>query len=424
MSNEQTNDEVKLTGSVMDDSPPPPAPNPVDEAIGMEARIMLKSIRIPKERPIPEGLRKDIRETVSKHRELHKLTYREIAKQIGFAESTISEVLKGTYTRANPDPVLERLNVWVDDDERRRQKARPIGFYPTCVFETIQVLARYAKSNARVPDSSRLLLGHDLSRMAMGYGPAGCGKTLGAKALHAEDPLSILVRITESRGTASGLARLITEAGGWVSRSQQRSNIDTIESKLKDSGRLLIVDEAHRLKTSGCELLRDLADVCGIPILLLATQEFYERLTRVRTRSGSFTYDQFTSRVGKKCDLIRGVDGKGGKTRPIYSIDEVRGMFNLDKVRLTHDGEDYLQALACAVGFGMLRLASDTWEKALRSAQRGKRIVDAKLLQHAAKSALIPAGEDDTDILEKIDKILAANLAARELQERKAMATG
>ena len=393
----------RLTGAVTDDTALTPAVNPVDETIGMEARQMLKSVRLPTEDPLPNDLREQVRLTVRNHIQQHKITYREVAKQIGAGESTISEVLKDTYKRASPDAVLRKLNTWIDNDERRRQKVRPIGFYPTCVFETIRGLAKYANSNARVPDSTRKLLAHDLPRIVVGWGPAGCGKSLGAQALHAEDTLSILVRVEQRRGTDTGLAKLIVESAGWRGQPHNQSAIELVMGKLRDSGRLLIVDEAHRLKTSGCEFLRDLADVCGIPILLLATQEFYHRLTRVRTRSGEFFYDQFSSRVGMVCDLLRGLDGKGGKTRPIYSIHEIRQIFKVDKVRLTTDAEEYLCGAACAVGLGMLRLAASIFEKALRSALRGSKVINARLLRNAAKSVLLPAGEVDSEVLIQLD---------------------
>lgn len=402
--------ELKLTG-LTEGTPLPPrtgCDNPVDAVIGMEARVMLKSVRLPPDDGlIPEALQVQIRETVAAHVERHRLTLREISVQIGVGESTVSEVLRGKYTRADASPILRKLNAWIDDDELRRRKVQPIGFYPTGVFDAIKGLAKYAKSNARIPGSqAKAVITQDHPRIVIGWGPAGCGKSIGAAALHAEDPLSILIRIESKGGTDSRVAKAIIDATGLRGRPGNESAIEFVIRRLRDSGRLLIVDEAHRLSTSGCELLRDLADVCGIPIMLLATQEFYARLTSVRTRTGNVTYDQFSRRVGYVCNLTRGLDGHGGSKRPIFSLDEVRAIFRVDNVRVTDDGAQYLCAVSCTIGLGMLGLAASIFEKALRWALRKNRVIDEALLRKSADRVLIPAGEQESEILVQIDKTL------------------
>ncbi|MEE8099755.1 MAG: hypothetical protein V3T13_07450, partial [Hyphomicrobium sp.] len=103
--------------------------------------------------------------------------------------------------------------------------------------------------------------------------------------------------------------------------------------------------------------------------------------------------------------LIRGIDGQGGVKRPIYSMDEIRAMFRGGAVRITRDGYQYLQDVACAIGLGMLRAAASIFEKAHRSALRvpGK-LIDETLLRKAAKRTLMPAGVLDAGILSRIEE--------------------
>ncbi len=382
----------------------PRSSNPIDEAMGAEARILLKSIRVPAEGMLPPELQESIRRVVRDHVKQHRLTYREVSRQVGYAESTLSEVLKGTYTRANNSPILRKLNGWVDDDERRRQRRRPLGFYPTSVFETIRALAQYAKSNARMPESQRNPVAeNDPPRIALGYGPAGSGKTIGARALNAEDPLSIYIRIVQKSGTDAGIANLIIDAMGIRGAKRGKGAVRMVIEKLKDTGRLLIVDEAHRIGFSGLEFIRDLADVCGIPVLLLATEEVYARLTETRQRRGSMFYDQFSRRVCHVADLVKGLDGKGGIKRPVFSMAEIRAMFRSDQLKVTGDAHEYLQDIACTIGLGMLGLAATIFEKSYRAALRGRKILDAALLRSAARRVLIPAGNIDHETILRID---------------------
>lgn len=384
--------------------------DPIGDAVGKEARIMVKGVRVPDSGPLTDEQRRAIRETANAHIKEYKYNLTYVASQIGCSNSTASEVLRGKYNdRADDSDLLRRFNAWLDADETRRRKGAALGFYPTCVFEAIRGLAKFARSNARLsPNEPRTAITADPPRIVIGWGPAGCGKTLGAEALTAEDPLAIHIRVQQKRGTDSGLARLIVDAVGWRGRPQG-SVISFVIDRLTNTGRLLIVDEAHRLSTSGCEFLRDLADVAGIPIMLLCTEEFYTKLTEVRSRTGNLYYDQFSRRVGFVCDLVKGIDGQGGSTRPIYSLDEVRAIFKGDNLRVTSDGLDYLCAAACTIGLGMLGLASAIFELARRSAKRRGGVIDEVLLRSAAKRTLIPAGEMNEDLLQRIDATLANN---------------
>jgi hypothetical protein len=166
---------------------------------------------------------------------------------------------------------------------------------------------------------------------------------------------------------------------------------------------MLVVDEAHRIRFSGLEFIRDLADVCGIPVLLLATEEVYARLTETRQRRGSMFYDQFSRRVCHVADLVKGLDGKGGIKRPVFSMAEIRAMFRGDQVKVTGDAHQYLQDIACTVGLGMLGLAATIFEKSYRAALRGRKILDAALLRSAARRVLIPAGNIDRETILRID---------------------
>jgi len=400
------------------DVPLPPADDPISEAYGKEARVMLKGVRLPDSGAIPDNLRRRVRNIVKDHIQQYTLTYRAIGAQIGAADSTVSEVLNDKY-KGDTDAILRKLNAWVDDDEKRRKRIKPLGFYETSVFRAARDAAAIAKKNARTQGQTSV--NDEQARIVLAVGPSGCGKSVAAKALHAYDPNSLYVRIRQRAGTDTGLAKMIAESANWRGRPGNATTIEFVVEKLRNSARLLIVDEAHRLSPSGYELLRDLADECGIPILLLGTDKIRRRVDSLRMGLGNYIDDQFNRRVCYVMDLLRGSDGKGGSKRPFYTFEEIAAIFASDKVSLTTDGAEFLCAVACTIGIGMLGMAANIFEKAHYAALRKKKIIDAPLLRAAAQKVLLPAGVANPEIMRQIDNSLDH---IRQIRQRAVAAAG
>ncbi len=374
----------------------------IDEAIGSESRVAAP-LRLPDAcEPLSAEDRARIIAATEAHLAEHGIAQRELATGTTYDPATINHVLRGRY-RGNADAVLRVIAAWIADDARRRAGAKPAGYFETSVALSIRSLAAYAKSNALAAgDLERGAAAAERPRIVIGYGPAGCGKTLCARAYCAEDPRAVYVRVCGGMTRIPSLAEGIVSALSVRGPRKNHSIIGQCYAALRGSLRLLIVDEGHRLSFAQAEFIRDLSDVCGVPVLILATQEFYVRLTRVRRREGAYQYDQFTSRVGYVVDLLRGADGRGGERRPYYSLAEIRSMFKSDQVRLTPDGEECLQALACLVGGGMLRTCATVFDKAARSAARRGGLITLALLESSLDASLVPAGLSDTDFRRRV----------------------
>ncbi len=421
-------DAAPPAGSDMDVTPEP-APieqDSIDEAHGMEARTMLKGIRLPEADPLPPELKREVRDTVAAHMRKYKIPQTTVAIQIGVrGESVISDVLRGKY-KAEDSAILRKMNVWVDDDERRQRRVTPIGVYETNVLMSIRDAAVIAKKNARTTDQKSV--NDERARIVMAIGPSGIGKSAAAIALTINDPNAILIRIVQRGGNDFGIARAVVEAAGWKGYASGRGKVDLVFDRLKHSGRLLIVDEAHRLVESGYEFLRDLADVCGIPILLLGTNRMRNRVDNPRMGLGRILDDQFSRRVAYVVDLLRGSDGKGGSKRPFFSEEEIAAIFKSDKVKLTTDGVEFLAAIACMIGGGMLGEAANIYEKARVAARNDGGVIDAALLRKATAKVLMAPGIQVAEIFRRIENQIAENrrLSALEAQKaaRKAGATG
>lgn len=391
--------------------------NAIDAAMGMESRM--KQFRLPDEgEPLAPATRDQIIAAVREHLRKFDLSQKELGAAIGYMNVTVSQVLSGKY-KGEPDGVLRAMAGFIEDDLRRRDQSRPIGFYDTNIFLAIRTLAGYAKTNALSTSELDSGAAAEKPRIVIGFGPAGLGKTLGARAYAREDPNAIYVRIRKGQGRASHFARDICEAMSTRNARQPKGAVDHCYRALRGSQRLLICDEFHRANFEQCEFIRDLSDVCGIPVLLLATQEFYQRISGVRRREGRYQYDQFASRVGYVVDLIKGTDGLGGDKRPIFSLEEVLAIFKRGQLRLAPDAGQFLQALACTIGGGMLRTCMAVFDKAARTAARKTGLITLNLLVDSLDRSLVPTGWREDEFIGKVREQLAVN---RDYESRRAVA--
>lgn len=383
--------------------------NPIDSALSMEAREMQSALRLPKDGQLDEETRLQIRTLAQRHIAEHGLTIKAVSRQCGVSESTLHEALAGTY-KGKIENVLRKVNAWLNDDAVRRTKSRLIGFYHTSVFKSIRDAAAVAKRNA-VTDPNRDI-GSDRPRIVIATGPSGCGKSIGAEALCAEDPNALYIRIRTGGGGSNALIRQIIDAGGWGGRESVRHCFAKLIARLKFTGRLLIIDEAHKLREGGYETLRDITDECGVPALLLGTEAASKRVETTRLGMGRYMDDQFSRRVCFVVDLLRGSDGEGGSKRPFFSLEEIRAIFRDDVVRLTDDGEEFLCAIANTIGIGMLAEAANIYDKAMMYASRRRthKVIDEQLLRSACKRVLIKDGfglnADSHPVMRQIDRSL------------------
>ena len=111
------------------------------------------------------------------------------------------------------------------------------------------------------------------------FGPAGAGKTV-AIAMYVESNSSAIdVTLTRWRCNSHGLEKLIFEA--METRAFTKSGLTRAEwiiSRLNNSDRILILDNAHRLTKSGLEWVFDFQDATGVPIALVGNPEVLDKI--------------------------------------------------------------------------------------------------------------------------------------------------
>jgi hypothetical protein len=185
------------------------------------------------------------------------------------------------------------------------------------------------------------------------------------------------VRVLQLSRSASGLAKYLAHQlqlrGCATMEKAQQKLIET----LRESGRAILIDEAHQLRHDALEFLRDLHDACAVPMVLAGTV----RINEAVSDSEQF-FGQMASRVAIRYDvtedLIGASGGGGGDPKPLHSVDKIRRLYEADKVRFTDEGRLLLAKIANLPGLGGLRLCTKIVQVACAAA--GGELVDGRLL--------------------------------------------
>lgn len=183
-------------------------------------------------------------------------------------------------------------------------------------------------------------------------GPAGCGKSLCADYLRSEIPGSILIRVTTAGASKVAvldmLAQQLRLTGlQLASYYVQQQILQTLKPNGVSSGRLIIVDEAHKLiikrKDEGLHTLRDLADETECPMLLLGTKNLHSYIHAGRSQYEAL--DQMSSRASAWLDLTEIVaqgapapDGPNGLR--LHGVEDIKRIVTAQGLKLVKSEAD------------------------------------------------------------------------------------
>jgi hypothetical protein len=121
------------------------------------------------------------------------------------------------------------------------------------------------------------------------HGAAGVGKTCGSLRYLQDHPSAIMIRISKWFCGGHAVASLLFDAMETRSWPGNEAKVPWMATRLRNSDRLIIVDNAHRLQASGLEWLFDFHDETHVPIALVGNPEILDKIRK---------NDQQFSRVG------------------------------------------------------------------------------------------------------------------------------
>lgn len=228
------------------------------------------------EEPEVTGYNEELRNRLDEYRTRNDLTNADLGRELGVGATQVSRYLSGT---PNWDvAALEKVISDVLQNEKTRQRSAhalfetPVSKSLSGVFETIR----------------------ETNDVGMAFSPAGLGKTCGIQLYVADHPSAIAITATRWRRDCASVIAMLFHSGSTQTYRGNESRGDFVVKRLKDSNRLIIVDNAHRLTAAARELLFDLHDETGCPLALVGNPEL---LAEIRKN------DQQFSRIGVKREL-------------------------------------------------------------------------------------------------------------------------
>ncbi|ENM6343218.1 AAA family ATPase [Salmonella enterica] len=212
----------------------------------------------------------------------HGYSQGQVARAIGRSSTTMNQYVQGKYNGDIAD-MEERIGHFL---RRVREKQN-----------ALRIDERFVSTPTASKGLEVLSYAHLESEICVLYGAAGLGKTMILKEYARRD--SNVIFIEADPGFTA--RTLLEELCGRLRLSKNgniHALIEVCVEKLKDSGRLLVIDEAELLPYRALEVIRRLHDKAGIGVVLAGMPRL---IVNLKGKRGE--YAQLYSRVALALDL-------------------------------------------------------------------------------------------------------------------------
>lgn len=227
-----------------------------------------RDIKMMTEQEAIDGLKKYLADTGK--------TQTAVAKELDVSSGMLSAFLNGSYKA--PHMVIPKVQELLKIREKKKVAPKEPEYKETSISRIVINTIKYC---------------HVQGKVGVVYGDAGIGKTMAFKQYLKENSLAVGITINPTYASITGVNELLAEQLGVRERVSRKITRDII-AKLKNSGRVIIIDEAQHLTTRTLNHLRCVSDESGIGICLIGNLEVYSRLKG----TGRADFAQLFSRVG------------------------------------------------------------------------------------------------------------------------------
>ena len=324
----------------------------VFDLVSQESRIVRTARMLDDNERLQPNQRNDIAERVLRFIQEHGITQATVAREVGIGHTTVSDVLHLCYKGKTCDKHLVKLHNWLELAARRENIVHSRKFVEHSVaVEILQVAGVVAET----------------CTMGVVYGPARIGKTMTLEAIEGDqrfgDP--VLITLNESTVRPFSLCRCICQTFQLSTSGTFDRVFARLVTRLKGTKRMLMLDECDLASYPALEMIRQLHDATGCPVLFSGKPAIYEHLGLRQLGEFSEKLDQMAGRIVMKRDLTartrcRCDSGPGKKCtckpEPLYSLADIRKHIKQADLELHVDrnAEMWLQRWASALGTGAI----------------------------------------------------------------------
>lgn len=210
-----------------------------------------------------------------------------VAKEMDVSKTAISQFLSGTYPGDNRE-LAQRVGQFITQGTARKALAREPEFCPTV-------------TNAKtILDLLSII--HISNDMCLIYGPAGCGKSSALRYYTEQTNSVIYVEADVTTNSPRCLLKLILSAMGEVPRGSTSDMMQHAVALLRDTNRLIIIDEAQHLTAKSFDAIRAINDKAHVGIAYAGNPSILRRMIDDGKRN-YIEFDQVFSRIGYHLEL-------------------------------------------------------------------------------------------------------------------------
>lgn len=276
----------------------------------------------------------------------NKISQGMLSQRIGVSDSMVSTFLEGKYKGDNEKLVRKIIN-YMDTFARRQRHTRP-AFVDTRVARRVFAAIKAVES----------MCSDNEAKIGMIIGDAGHGKSVCLQQYAAVNANSVLVECDDTMTSTTLFAAIAREVKIDPSGAMKKLT-ERIKEKIRGRSLTFLLDEASGLTVRMLSQLRQVIVIqCRCPLILAGNSNLLHTTSpATMAKRGNESLDQFVSRLVCLLNLDEKAAEKGDDGG-LYSLEEIRAMYQYDGIRLTTRAIKTLQMIARSPQGGRLRTCS------------------------------------------------------------------